>query len=201
MVKNAPIYHAIINDQEDDTNMFAVSLVSAPAVEKDFLVFNTQKETLKFAVENEEKRIVTGLIMSCDTPIFRLDAAGNPFYLVFDAETIKVMTRKFLREGFNTNTDLEHSFDYIEGVELMEIYIKDTERNINPLGFEDVKDGSLFGTYYIKDDEVWAQIKDGTFKGFSIEVTCEISEEEFSKPNELDEIENLLKEINNKLRK
>jgi hypothetical protein len=36
-------------------------------------------------------------------------------------------------------------------------------------GFEDVPDGSLFGSFYVENDEVWGAIKDGKLKGFSVE--------------------------------
>lgn len=172
-MKKLPVYKAVVND-DDESAMFAVSLVDFPAVEKDFLAFSKDVKTLNFSIENEEKHLVTGLVMSCDTPIYRIANNGMEYYIVFDAETIKNMTRKFLKSGFNNNVDLNHDFNYIEGVELLELYIKDTERGIDPKGFEDVKNGSLFGTYFISDEKVWEEIKAGTYKGFSIEISCGI---------------------------
>lgn len=36
-------------------------------------------------------------------------------------------------------------------------------------GFEDVTDGSWFGSFYVENPEVWNNIKDGFLKGFSVE--------------------------------
>lgn len=198
---NIPVYKAKINPNGWADAMYAVSLVEFPAVEKDFQIFSNQKKQLKFAVENEEKRIVKGLLMSCDTPIYRISDYGEEYYIMFDAETIKIMARKFLREGFNNNVDLEHSFEYIPGVELLEIFIKDTARGINPTGFEDVNDGSLFGSFYVSSEDVWQEIKKGTYKGFSIEVSCDIEPVITREEQEISEIEDLIMKINDKIKK
>jgi len=36
-------------------------------------------------------------------------------------------------------------------------------------GFENVPDGSWFGSFKVDNDEVWQLIKDGKVKGFSVE--------------------------------
>ena len=36
-------------------------------------------------------------------------------------------------------------------------------------GFEDVPDGSWFGSFKVDNEEVWQMIKDGKVKGFSVE--------------------------------
>lgn len=36
-------------------------------------------------------------------------------------------------------------------------------------GFEDIADGSLFAEFHIVNDEIWSAIKDGTYRGFSLE--------------------------------
>ena len=38
-----------------------------------------------------------------------------------------------------------------------------------PKGFEDLPDGSWFGSYKVDNEAVWNDIKAGTFKGFSVE--------------------------------
>lgn len=194
-----PIYKVRINE-DDDTAMYAVSLVDEPAVERDFLAFSDEKTVLSFAIENEEKHIVTGLVMCADTPIIRVGKDRKPYYIVFDKETIKIMARKFLRCGFNQNVDLNHDFNYIEGVELLELYIKDSERGISPKGFEDVAEGSLFGTYFIKNEEVWNEIKNGTYKGFSIEIVCEEELAVEDDDKELAEVEDLVNKLIKRIR-
>ena len=36
-------------------------------------------------------------------------------------------------------------------------------------GFEDVADGSWFGSFKVNNDQVWNEIKQGAYKGFSVE--------------------------------
>lgn len=162
-----PIYRAVVNEG-DETGMTTISLVDAPAVEADFLYFNEDIKPLNYAVDNEEQRKVFGLVMSCDTPIYRRDNSGYEYYIFYDRKTIELMAEKYLKLNRQNNVDLQHSFELEEGIFLNEIFIKDSERGIAPKGFEAVKDGSLFATFHVLNDEVWTAIKEGTFKGFSL---------------------------------
>lgn len=162
-----PIYRAVVND-DDESGMLTISLVDAPAVEVDFLYFDEDKKPLAFSVENEEERKVLGVVMTADTPIYRRDANGMEYYIVYDKQTIEKMTEKYLKQNRQNNVDLSHSFELEEGIYLNEIFIKNTGKGIAPTGFEEVNDGSLFAIFHIENDKVWSAIKEGTFKGFSL---------------------------------
>ena len=162
-----PIYRATIN-MDDESGMYTISLVEEPAVEIDFLYFDKDIKPLIYSVENEEQRKVTGVVMTCDTPIYRRDENGIEYYIVYDRKTIEMMAEKYLKQNRQSNVDLNHSFELEEGIYMNEIFIKDSEKGISPKGFEDVKDGSLMATFHIENDAVWAAIKEGTFKGFSL---------------------------------
>lgn len=190
-----PIYEALITDEID--GITAVSLVDAPAVESDFLKFNKEKEKMLFSIDNEEKRIVTGVVLRADFPIYRITNSGYEYYIVFRQDTIIKMTEKMLKQNTFNNINLNHNDNrFIEGVTLRELFIKDTEKGINPKEFEDISNGSLFATYHIENNEVWEQIKQGTFNGFSIECYVDV-EEVKEEPKEIDTIEELLDYINN----
>lgn len=190
-----PIYEALITDEID--GITAVSLVDAPAVESDFLKFNKEKEKMLFSIDNEEKRIVTGVVLRADFPIYRITNSGYEYYIVFSRDTIIKMTEKMLKQNTFNNINLNHNDNrFIEGVTLRELFIKDTEKGINPKEFEDISNGSLFATYHIENNEVWEQIKQGTFNGFSIECYVDV-EEVKEEPKEIDTIEELLDYINN----
>jgi len=47
-------------------------------------------------------------------------------------------------------------------------------------GYEEVADGSWFLSYIVNDDDIWARVKDGEFKGFSVEgfFDFDVNEEE-----------------------
>jgi hypothetical protein len=36
-------------------------------------------------------------------------------------------------------------------------------------GFEDLADGTLFGSMFVENDVAWQMVKDGLIKGFSVE--------------------------------
>ena len=196
MNKNIPLYQAIIDD--DETGMFTISLVDEPAVESDFLFFNKDKKALNFKVENEEKRIVTGVVMRCDYPIYRINQYGEEYYITFSKETIEKMVEKFLKEGLNNNVNLQHNpNNYVNDVLLKEIFIKDIERGVNPTGFENISEGSLFATYHVLNNDVWDLIKKGEFKGYSLEGCFAIDEVETEEDKEYNEIMSLLDKLNN----
>lgn len=183
--------------------MFCVSLVDYPAVQKDFLAFNEDKEILQFKVENEEKRIVTGLLMHVDTPIYRIGISGYEYYITYDRETVQLMAEKYLLDGFSQNVDTMHDGNLVEGVNMLELYFKDTERGISPKGFEDVPDGSLFATYHVVNDEIWEKIKSGEYRGFSLAGCFEpelIEKYEDAEEEDLKEIEDLINQIKNKMK-
>lgn len=205
MNRELPIYKAVIDEETD--GMYCVSFVTYPAVESNFLYFNEQKKTLQFKVEDEEKRVVTGVIMRQGFPIYRIGPSGYEYYIVFDQPTIEKMAEKWLKDGLQTNVNLQHNPDaYVDSVLLKELYVKDVKRGVNPIGFEDIEDGSLFATYHILNDEVWESVKNGEFKGFSIEVIMgmtPVEEIDFNKTikekenmkTKLQKIKNLISEM------
>jgi len=123
----------------------------------------------KFAIQNEEKRIITGAAMYSDLPIYRRDEEKGEYYVVFDKETIFKIAKKWALNNKYNAVNTDHA-QPIQGCTLFESYLLDFERGIMPpKGFEDAKDGSWFVSYLVEDDEVWAKCKDGTWNGFSVE--------------------------------
>ena len=167
MSMNLPIYRLDINEFDEETGIDFVSLVEAPAVERDFQAFNN---TQKFTIQDEEKRIVSGVAMVADMPIYRRDAVRGEYYVVFDADSIFKIAKKWARSNKYDSVNAHHKTPIEEGVSLFESYIVDRERGVMPpKGYEDVADGSWFVSYLIDNDDVWAKVKAGEFKGFSVE--------------------------------
>lgn len=167
-IDGIPVYRVLVDDERD--GMVRVSLVDDPAVMSDFVAFDAQKRAQMFAVENEEKRLVFGVVARADFPIFRTDPVLGDHYVIFPAESIREMAQKYLTEGRADNVDEMHDQQDVGGVHLVQWFIKDSAKGIAPAGFDDIADGSLFAEYHVEDDAIWQQIKDGTFKGFSMEV-------------------------------
>lgn len=193
-----PVYKAMLDSE--DTGMVVVSLVEDPAVESEFLAFGKQ-EKLQFSITNEEQRKVLGVVMVPDKLIYRETADGMPYYIKYEASTIHKMAERFFQEMNVNNVDTDHSFELVEGVVLTQAFFKNTEKGINPAGFEDLPDDTLFFEYHILNDEIWQGIKEGQWKGFSLAGTFDVVPVEMSrKENVLDEIESLIEKINNKIK-
>lgn len=123
---------------------------------------------LSFAVQDEEQKIVSGPLMIADLPIYRRDEEGE-YYVMFTKDQIKKIVQRFFKKGYQAKVNIEHGKP-AEGVYMFESYIIDRERGVNPpKGFEDVANGSWFGSFKVENEGLWKKVKDGTFKGFSVE--------------------------------
>lgn len=193
LFKGLPLYKAEFPLETD--GILRVSLVDCPAVESDFMYFDKTGEVRTYAVTNEEKRIVRGVILRADYPIYR-NEHGFEFYMVFGAPEIRAVAEKYLVEGRQNNVNLQHERGSdVLGVNLLQFFIKDTENGVSPKGFEDIADGSLFGEYHITNDAVWAEVKAGTFRGFSVEVVCGLGEVEKKPKSKNMGIKSVLKKL------
>lgn len=165
MDKNLPLYRLVITDNEEgQEEVDYVALVEYPAIQKNFIAFNNR---MKF-VANDEQRIVSGPLMIADLPIYRRDEEGE-YYVVFTGEEIKKIVQRFFKKGYQSKVNVEHE-KAIDGVYMFESYIIDRARGVNPpKGFEDIVDGSWFGSFKVDNDKIWEEVKAGTFNGFSVE--------------------------------
>lgn len=162
-----PLYNIVIDDAE--TGIDRISLVEMPAVESNFLAFAKDKKQIMFSA-NEEQQMITGVLARADYPIYRNDNQLGEYYIQFGKEVIKEMAEKLLVDGHQNWVNIEHIENSdVDGVYMIEMFLKDSKKGINPIGFEDISDGSLFATFKVRNQKIWDCIKDGTFKGFSIE--------------------------------
>ena len=160
----------------DPTNplegMFVVSLVEDPAIGSLFFPFGEEKINLSILDAPQHK--VIGCVLRADYPILRIDGEGKYYNLVFDKETIYELTQHFVKYNNTGNVSVLHNGKPLGGVELTQLFIKDKSKGIDPVGFEEVSDGSLFAEYKILNEEVWKGICNGVYRGFSIEGVFEV---------------------------
>ena len=203
-INGIPVYQATVD--EEGTGMVVVSLVDAPAIESGFMAFAKQVEPMRFSVQDEDKHLVFGPVMVPDLPIYRETMDGMPYYIVYKAETIHKMAERYFAENRINDVDHDHNFELVEGVTLVEAFFKDTEKGINPVGYEDLPNDTLFFKYHVNNQELWDTIKAGTWKGFSlagnfgIEPVMMEKQSEPEKDNVVEDINSLLEQIINKLR-
>ena len=193
-----PVYELIISeDLEDDAQVSVVSLVNRPAIQRNWNAFN---ENQKFQIVSEEKRIISGVIMLADTPIYRNDNTNGEYYVVFTKDTIFKIVQKFFKKGYQSNVNLQHNAnDKVSNVTMFESFISDIDRGILPMkGFEDTPDGSWFGSFKVDDDNVWEMVKSGEIKGFSVEGIFEYTRKENKEEQLLQDIKKILSSISDK---
>lgn len=80
-INDIPVFDAVI--QGEDEGMMRISLVDAPAVMSDFQKFHDDEKPQMFSVENEEKRLVYGVIMRADFPIYRYERKYGEYYIIY----------------------------------------------------------------------------------------------------------------------
>lgn len=172
-----PVFKLVLTDDVDDlTGVSVVSLVKDPAILRNFEKFSAgSPKPLKFTIQDKARQIVSGPIMIADLPIYRNERDSNgkivdEWYVVADADTISRIVQKYFKMQRTTNVNLEHSGTLIPGVYMFESFIIDsTQGKYPPKGYEDVADGSWFGSFKVENPEIWKSIQQGDFAGFSIE--------------------------------
>lgn len=184
-MNKAPLYKIKLGNADGIKKM---SLVEYPAVESNFLAFDKQTPTeQKFSV-NDEQHIVYGVALRANYPIYRYTPGIGEYYVVFDKDSITELYEDFMINGRENYINLNHNID-TDGVYLIQSFIKDSKTGINPVGFEDIEDGSWLVAYKVLNDEVWAKVKAGDFNGFSIEGDFILED--------IDDLDELLNEILN----
>lgn len=176
-----PLFDAKI--VSDNDGIVTISLVEFPAVESNFVCFNKDEKKQMFAVENEDEHIITGVLMVADTPIYRRNG-DYEYYINYSKDMIKQMSIKMLKDGTFNNISFNHDGELLPkgNVEMLEVFIKDEKKGINPSFIADVPDGSLMVSFKINDDEIWGECKNGNWlNGFSLEGYFEVVEHKFSK--------------------
>jgi hypothetical protein len=122
----------------------------------------------RFAADNE-KHIVLGPAMVPDQKIFRKDEQGNPYYVFFSSETIKMIAEKYMRNKYIDNNDQMHDGRAVKDVYVIESWIKeDGDDKSNKYGFSDLPVGTWFVSMKINNPKIWDKVKMGELNGFSV---------------------------------
>lgn len=153
-----------------------------------------EKFQMGFSIMDEDKRIISGPLMLADELIYRNNDKFGEHYVKFTAETIKAIAIKFAKRKYQANVNLMHDPDQkVQDVTMFESWIVDKERGILPMkGFEDVANGSWFGSFYVENDEVWKRVKEGEYRGFSVEGLFDYEQPKSYEEQMLEKIKNLL---------
>jgi hypothetical protein len=140
-----------------------------------------------FQVDSEEKRIVLGPAMIPEQKIYRKDRMGNPYYVYFTSDTIKMIADKYMRNQYTRNNDLMHDGTAVPDVYVSESWIKEDSNDKSvKYGYSDLPVGTWFVSMKVaktpEGDKVWNMVKEGKLNGFSVsgyfEEVAQFSKEE-----------------------
>jgi hypothetical protein len=153
--------------EKDLDGIDAVSLVDAPAIEENFIALNKEYK-MDLAEVDADKRILMGAALIPNKQIYRKNGKDE-FYVFFSEATVKQASELFLKNGNQSNATLEHKAKF-EGATVVESWIIDNPDmdKSKQYGFSLPK-GTWMISMKIEDDKVWADVKSGKYKGFSIE--------------------------------
>ena len=154
-----------------DSSVFRIALVESPAIETDFIFLSKQDFPIQLSVQ-EEKRMIYSPVLIPDKIIPRVTDAGDPYEIYFSGDTIEEIAKDYMLKKVTLGEwNSEHDENQkLEGVDVVENWIVQNPLNdkATELGFKVPAKTWMQGTY-ISNDEVWAKIKDGTYKGISVE--------------------------------
>ena len=132
-------------------------------------LFGTEKNTKQYFAQDNEKQMVLGPAMIPNQKIFRKDAQGNPYYVYFTPETIKLIAQKYMKNKYTDNNDQMHDGEAVKDVYVVESWIKESENDKSTdYGFSELPVGTWFVSMKINNPKVWEQIKEGKLNGFSV---------------------------------
>ena len=162
-------FELIIDNPETD-EVVALSLVEFPAIEADWVYFN--KEEIKFATVDTEKKIIIAPVLIPEKRILRLSGDGEQYQVYLSADTIEKLAQNYINKGYQQNATLEHN-DRIDGdVSVVESWVsKSREKDKSSLYFDrSFPAGTWFVSMKVNSDDLWNDyVKTGKIKAISIE--------------------------------
>jgi len=152
--------------KDESEGVYAISLVDSPAIQENFIMLSSQNVELK--ILDEEKRIVVGFALVPEKRIYR-KYKEKEFNVFFTKETVAKSQELFMK-NLNINKFTTEHREEVNGVNVIESWIvEDTKNDKSNLYKLKPKGGEWVVMSKIYNDDVWNEVKNGTFKGYSIE--------------------------------
>ena len=168
--KTTKIVELVIEENNEMLAIDAISLVSAPAIEQDFVFFGKDRHNLTFAKVDEEKRMLVSPALIPNKQIFRYDPnTDSEYYVYFSKDTVRKASELYLKHNNHHKATYEHK-DRVSGVLTVESWIKEGDQDKSNLyGYKGLPIGTWFVKMRIDNDDLWKKIKEGELRGLSIE--------------------------------
>ena len=169
-MKETKIVELVIADDSQELAIDAISLVTSPAIEQDFVFFGKEKNNLTFAKVDEEKRMLVSPALIPNKQIFRHDPnTDSDYYVYFSPDTVRKASELYLKHNNHHKATYQHQ-DRVSGILTVESWIiEDTKLDKSTLYGYSLPVGTWMVKLSISNDEIWSKIKAGELKGLSIE--------------------------------
>jgi len=159
----------LIDEEQETFGVEAISLVKFPAIEENFVFFNKDPK-LTFAKIDEEKQLLVGPALIPEKMIPRWDDANQEeFEVYFSKETVEQAAELFMKQKRNDEYTVEHQTK-VDGLSIFESWIvADKDRDKAAVYGFDVPAGTWMVSVRVHNGDVWSDVKDKKYRGFSIE--------------------------------
>ena len=161
------IIELVLDEENNEIGIEAISVVENPAIEEDFIALNSN--IIELAEADKEKKLLVGALLIPNKPIYRR-SGDEEYYIYFSKDTVVKASQMYLQNGNQSKATLEHDHE-INGLTLVESWIVEDEVHDKSRKFGmNVPVGTWMGSVKVNNDEVWNDfVKTGKVKGFSIE--------------------------------
>ena len=168
--KTTSIVELVIEDDNEALAIDAISLVSAPAIEQDFVYFGKEKHNLTFAKVDEDKRMLVSPALIPNKQIFRYDPnTDSEYYVYFSPETVRQASELYLKHNNHHKATHEHN-ERVSGVLTVESWIiEDPKMDKSKVYGYNLPKGTWMVKMRVDNSELWDKIKAGELRGLSIE--------------------------------
>ena len=161
------IVELILDENQEDSGIEAISIVENPAIEEDFIALKSDE--IKLAEVSKEKKILMGALLIPNKPIYRKNGEDE-YYIYFSKDTVLKASQMYLTKGNQNNSTLEHQHE-LSGLSLVESWLVEDEVHDKSRKYGmNVPVGTWMGAVKVNNEKIWNEyVKTGKVKGFSIE--------------------------------
>jgi hypothetical protein len=163
-------YKMFIDEEDQESGVFAISLVENPAIESNW-VYLSKHYKIELAAANADKQLLIGPVLIPNKEIPRIDQeTGEEYNIVFDEAVIEKAAQLFLQRQYNNSSTLEHNAP-LSDISFVESWIvaDPNADKTNAYGLSYPK-GTWVVMAKVNNMDIWDNfVKTGKVAGFSLE--------------------------------
>jgi hypothetical protein len=193
------VYRMTIDETDNESGVFAISLVRDPAISELWVALSKQQHVIKLAQVGDKKELV-GLVLVPDREILRIDENGEEYYITFPNDVVAKAAELYLKRQYNNSATIEHQ-ESVDGISVTESWIvENPEIDKTKLYGIDAPQGSWAIKMKVYNDDIWENfVKTSELRGFSLEGLFGYELVSMTNVNQISDDDKALNEIKNLL--